>query len=485
MHQLNFASHKNFSVMTTPSSTTSQFATLITVFFFWGFLAASNGVFIPFCKEHFSLTQFQSQLIDLAFYLAYFVGSLTLYLTERLMKIDFLNKIGYTMGIAYGLFVSAAGAIAMIGAVNIGNYWLILGALFLIAVGFSLQQTCAQPFAVALGNPETGAHRLNLAGGVNSFGTTIGPLIISYFLFGGLTRNVEVEIGSVNQMYMFLAGLFVAVALFFIFSNLPRIVQDEHIEAGRGALKYPQLVFGMVGIFVYVGVEVTIQSNLGALLKLPEFGGYDESEIAKFISLFWGSLMIGRWTGAITVFNLPKMWKNILTVVVPYIAFAVVLGANMVNGSDVSELYIYALVIAVQIAGFFIGQEKPAKTLLVFSVLGMIAMSIGMLTTGKLAVFAFISGGLFCSVMWPCIFSLSIAGLGKYTSQGSTFLIMMILGGAVIPPIQGWMSDVLDNIHLSYIITIFLFGYLAFFAVKAKKVLKAQGIDYETAAASH
>jgi FHS family L-fucose permease-like MFS transporter len=471
--------------MTTPSSTKSQFATLITVFFFWGFLAASNGVFIPFCKEHFSLTQFQSQLIDLAFYLAYFVGSLALYLTERLMKIDFLNKIGYTMGIAYGLFISAAGAIAMIGAVNIGNYWLILGALFLIAVGFSLQQTCAQPFAVALGNPKTGAHRLNLAGGVNSFGTTIGPLIISYFLFGGLTRNVEVEIGSVNQMYMFLAGLFVAVALFFIFSNLPRIVQDEHIEAGRGALKYPQLVFGMIGIFVYVGVEVTIQSNLGALLKLPEFGGYDESEIAKFISLFWGSLMIGRWTGAITVFNLPKMWKNILTVVVPYVAFAVVLGANMVSGTDVSELYIYALVIAVQIAGFFIGQEKPAKTLLVFSVLGMIAMSIGMLTTGKIAIFAFISGGLFCSVMWPCIFSLSIAGLGKYTSQGSTFLIMMILGGAVIPPIQGWMSDVLDNIHLSYIITIFLFGYLAFFAVKAKTVLKVQGIDYETAAASH
>jgi FHS family L-fucose permease-like MFS transporter len=471
--------------MTTPSSTKSQFATLVTVFFFWGFLAASNGVFIPFCKEHFSLTQFQSQLIDLAFYLAYFVGSLALYLTERLMKIDFLNKIGYTMGIAYGLFISAAGAIAMIGAVTIGNYWLILGALFLIAIGFSLQQTCAQPFAIALGNPETGAHRLNLAGGVNSFGTTIGPLIISYFLFGGLTRNVEVEIGSVNQMYMFLAGLFVSVALFFIFSNLPRIVQDEHIEAGRGALKYPQLVFGMIGIFVYVGVEVTIQSNLGALLKLPEFGGYDESEIAKFISLFWGSLMIGRWTGAISVFTLPKMWKNILTVIVPYVAFAVVLGVNSLNGTDVSELYIYALVIAVQIAGFFIGQEKPAKTLLVFSVLGMIAMSIGMLTTGKLAVFAFISGGLFCSVMWPCIFSLSIAGLGKYTSQGSTFLIMMILGGAIIPPVQGWISDVLDNIHLSYIITIFLFGYLAFFAVKAKAVLKAQGIDYETTAASH
>lgn len=467
---------------TSPATNKSQFGTLITVFFFWGFLAASNGVFIPFCKKHFELSQFQSQLIDLAFYLAYFVGSLALYLFERVIKIDILNKIGYKMGISYGLFISAVGAVAMIGAINTGIYWLILGSLFLIAIGFSLQQTCAQPFAIALGKPETGAHRLNLAGGVNSFGTTIGPLIVSYFLFGGVGKNIDVEIGSVNQMYMLLAGLFTAVGIFFMFSNLPKITLDEHIEAGAGALKYPQLVYGMIGIFVYVGVEVTIQSNMGALLKLPEFGGYQESEIAHFISLFWGSLMIGRWTGAITVFNLSKMWKNILTVAVPYIAFGVVLGANVLGGTDVSDLYIYSIAIAIQIVGFFLGQEKPAKTLMIFSVFGVVAMTIGMLTTGKLAVFAFISGGLFCSVMWPSIFALSIAGLGKYTSQGSTFLIMMILGGAIIPPIQGWMSDVLNNIHLSYIITIFLFGYLGFFAWKAKKVLKAQGIDYETAA---
>ncbi len=466
--------------MSTSASTKSQFATLVTVFFFWGFLAASNGVFIPFCKEHFNLTQFQSQLIDLAFYLAYFVGSLFLYLTERLMKIDFLNKIGYKMGIVYGLLISAVGALAMIGAVNVGNYWLILSALFLIAIGFSVQQTCAQPFAISLGNPETGAHRLNLAGGINSFGTTIGPLIVSYFLFGGLARNMDVEISSVNQMYVFLAALFIGVALFFRFSNLPRITQDEHIEAGRGALKYPQLVYGMIGIFVYVGVEVTIQSNLGALLKLPEFGGYDESNISPFISLFWGSLMIGRWTGAITVFNLSKQMKNILTVVVPYIAFGVILGVNALSGNNIGDLYLYACVIAIQIVGFFIGQEKPAKTLLTFAILGMIAMTIGMLTTGKVAIFAFVSGGLFCSVMWPCIFALSVAGLGKYTSQGSTFLIMMILGGALIPPFQGWIADMFNDIHLSYFITVFLFAYLAYFAVKAKKVLKEQGIDYET-----
>jgi FHS family L-fucose permease-like MFS transporter len=468
--------------MTTSSSHRSQFGTLITVFFFWGFLAASNGVFIPFCKHHFHLTQFKSQLIDLAFYLAYFIGSLALYLSERIMNIDFLNKIGYKMGITYGLFISAAGSIAMIGAVNIGNYWLILSALFFIAIGFSLQQTCAQPFVISLGDPETGAHRLNLAGGLNSFGTTIGPLIVSYFLFGSIGKNVDVEIGSINNMYLFLTALFVGVAMFFMFSNLPKVTMDEHIERGGGALKYPQLVYGMIAIFMYVGVEVTIQSNMGALLKLPEFGGYSESQISRFISLFWGSLMIGRWTGAITVFNLSKMWKNIMTVVVPYFAFGVVLAVNIISGTDVSDLYIYAIAIAIQIFGFFISQEKPAKTLMVFSLFGIAAMSIGMLTTGKLAVFSFISGGLFCSVMWPCIFSLSIAGLGKYVSQGSTFLIMMILGGALIPPMQGLLGDII-NIHASYSITVFLFGYLVFFAWKAKSILQDQGIDYESGSA--
>ncbi len=466
--------------MSTSASTKSQFATLVTVFFFWGFLAASNGVFIPFCKEHFQLTQFQSQLVDLAFYFAYFAGSLTLYLVERFTQIDLLNKIGYKMGIVYGLLVSAAGSTAMIGALNIGNYWIILGALFLIAVGFSLQQTCAQPFVISLGKPETGAHRLTFAQGLNSFGTTIGPLVVSYFLFGGISRNVHVDISSVTQMYLFLTLMFIAVAIFFRFSPLPKVTQDEHIEAGAGALKYPQLVYGMIAIFVYVGVEVTIQSNMGALLKLPEFGGYDESQIAHFISLFWGSLMIGRWTGALAVFNLSRMWKNILTVVVPYAAFAVVLGVNVIGGTDVGDLYIYAIAIAVLIVGFFLGEQKPSKTLMIFALFGVAAMSLGMLATGKLATFAFISGGLFCSVMWPCIFALAIRGLGKYTSQGSTFLIMMILGGAVIPPVQGWLSDTLNNIHASYIITIFLFGYLAFFAWKAKSVLKAQGIDYET-----
>ncbi|MCU0427821.1 MAG: MFS transporter [Candidatus Kapabacteria bacterium] len=469
----------------TPSGGSStdmpKFLTLVTVFFFWGFLAASNGVFIPFCKSHFQLTQFQSQLIDFAFYFAYFMGSLLLYVFERLSGIDILNKIGYKRGIIYGLLVSALGALLMIAAVNVGSYPFILASFFAIALGFSLQQTCAQPFAVALGAPETGSHRLNFGGGVNSFGTTVGPIVVSFILFGALSsQNVTVEIASVVKMYVGLAVLFTAVAVFFQFSNLPTITNDEHIEKGGSALKYPQLVLGMTAIFTYVGVEVTIQSNLGALLALPEFGSYKESQIAHFISLYWGSLMIGRWTGAIAVFEMSKTMKHVLTVIVPFVGFAVILGANVLNGHDVSDLYVYAVCIVIQICGFFLSQDKPARTMLIFSSLAILAMLVGLFTTGKIAVFAFISGGLCCSIMWPCIFALAVAGLGKYTSQGSLFLIMMILGGAIIPPLQGFIADK-TTIHTSYWVTVVCFAYLVFYTFQTQRVLKAQGIDHDAA----
>jgi len=162
---------------------------------------------------------------------------------------------------------------------------------------------------------------------------------------------------------------------------------------------------------------------------------------------------------------------------VPYIAFGVVLFVNHVSNNDVSGLYMYGWSILLLIGGFFFGQEKPSKTLFIFGLLGALAMLLGLFTEGTLALYAFMSGGLFCSIMWPSIFSLSIAGLGKYTSQGSAFLIMMILGGAIIPPIQGKLADLL-GIHDSYWITVVCFLYLMFFGIKVKSVLKAQGIDY-------
>jgi MFS transporter, FHS family, L-fucose permease len=510
---------------------------LVTVFFFWGFIAASNGIFIPFCKTHFDLSQFESQLIDYTFYGGYFIGSLILYFASQASKVDILNKLGYKRGIIMGLIISAAGALLMIPAVHSGSFGFILAAFFVIAIGFSLQQTAAQPFVVALGSPETGTHRLNFAGGINNLGGLMGPVIVSVLLFGTASDAVakDVEISSINNLYYILAGLFLAVAIFYSLIKLPKVTSDEKIESSPsanlplfimiigfvmvllakslsnwtgltedkftyislfvivgaliysfmtkktdpgkwGAMQYPQLILGMLAIFVYVGTEVTIQSNLGALLKIPEFGSIADAEIKPYISLYWGSMMIGRWTGAVSAFNLTKSTKYILTIVVPFIAFGIVLLVNHFTGTDIGNLYIYAVCIAVMIVAVFLGQEKPAKTLAIFGTIGVIAMVIGLMSSGQVAIFAFVSGGLCCSIMWPSIFALSITGLGKYTSQGSSFLIMMILGGAIIPPVQGAFADTY-GIHLSYIIPVFGFIYLIFFAWKVGSVLKNQGFD--------
>ncbi len=449
----------------------ASFYTLLSVFFFWGFVAASNGVFIPFCKSHFSLSQFQSQLIDSAFYGAYFLGSLALWLASQTSRVDFLNKIGYKNGIIIGLAVSVVGALLMIPAVHSGSFAFILSSFFVIALGFSLQQTATQPFVIALGSPDTGAHRLNLGGGINSFGTLMGPLILSWLLFGDLKVGAETfknaSISSIDSLYLILAGVFALAAVLLWVAKLPKVQSEESFEPGLGALKYPQLRLGMFAIFAYVGVEVTIQSNMGALLKLPDFGGIDDQNNSPYISLFWGSLMIGRWTGAISAFKLKKLWKNILTVVVPFVAFAVVLYINQLRGNDMQQFYSYAWCVGILVAGFFLGNEKPSLTLMIFGLAGVIAMLVGLMNTGQTAIYAFLCGGLCCSIMWPCIFALSIQGLGKYTSQGSAFLIMMILGGAIIPPLQGLLADATD-IHTSYWIPVACFAYLVFFAAKLR-----------------
>jgi FHS family L-fucose permease-like MFS transporter len=539
-------------------SNNSALHTLITVFFFWGFIGASNGIFIPFCKAKFGLDQFQSQLIDFAFYGAYYIGALLLFVFSSLVKKDILNAWGFKKGIINGLLVSAFGAILMILAVTQGSYLLILGALFIVALGFSLQQTSAQPFVASLGESHTASNRLNLAGGINSLGTTIGPIVVSFALFGVISGvNIEEFAQKTNSLdamiilYGCVGGLFLlAAALFFFSKKLPSGKSDSSFQSaskemktlititiiligifayifsryenpefitrfidnkekdylglgltiatlvvvvfgllfantraqkkpeGWGAMKYPQLVLGMLGIFTYVGVEVTIGSNLGELMKTSAFGSISGSALAPYISMYWGSLMIGRWAGAISVFNPSSKLKKILLIVVPYVAFGVVLFVNSISGQDVAPLYAYSFVIGFQIAGFFLGQDRPARTLMIFGLMGMIAMIIGLMTTGTIAIFAFMSGGLFCSIMWPAIFSLAIAGLGKHTSQGSAFLIMMILGGGIIPPLQGKLADII-GIHASYFIPVLCFGYLAFFGWKVIGILQKQGIGHD------
>jgi FHS family L-fucose permease-like MFS transporter len=539
-------------------SNNSALYTLITVFFFWGFIGASNGVFIPFCKAKFGLDQFQSQLIDFAFYGAYYIGALLLFIFSSLAKNDILNAWGFKKGIVNGLLVSTFGALLMILAVSQGSYLFILGALFIVALGFSLQQTSAQPFVASLGEAHTASNRLNLAGGINSLGTTIGPIVVSFALFGVISgvsieefAQKEDSLDSMRILYVFVGGLFLlAAALFYFSKKLPSGKSDSTFEPaskamktliaitvilvaifayifsryedqefitrfidnkekdylglgltvatllvvvigllfanttaqknpeGWGAMKYPQLVLGMLALFTYVGVEVTIGSNLGSLLETDTFGKIAGPALAPYMSMYWGSLMIGRWAGAISVFNPSSQLKKILLIVVPYVAFGVVLAANAISGQDVTPLYGYAFVILFQIAGFFLGKDHPSRTLMIFGLMGMTAMLIGLFTTGTTAIYAFMSGGLFLSIMWPSIFSLAIAGLGKYTSQGSAFLVMMILGGGIIPPLQGKISDII-GIHDSYFIPVLCFAFIAFYGWKVIGILDKQGIGHE------
>jgi MFS transporter, FHS family, L-fucose permease len=602
----------------------SALGTLTIVFFFWGFIAAGNSVFIPFCKSYFHLDQFQSQLVDFAFYGAYYLGALFLFILGSISGKDFVGKWGYKKSIVFGLLFSALGATAMIFAVYGNTFSGMLIGLFIVALGFSLQQTAANPFAISLGDPATGSTRVNLGGGVNSFGTMIGPLIVAFALFGSSAAVTDemieqLDLIKVIILYAVVGILFIAAAAIFGLSKaVPSGVIDEKFEPskkalisllimtglliviftpvfssysskeakqivqyenklgainarvdslniiiapalksiqlkiknidmsmlketnrkiiisetdsksiqlkiknlkqplektrmmwlfialavvigsllftniaassnpdGWGAMRYPQLVLGMLAIFIYVGVEVAIGSNLGELLKQAQFGGKKSSEIAPYISMYWGSLMIGRWAGAISAFNFRSTTKKLLTFLIPLIAFGVILLTNTIAKYDVSQLYYYIICVLIQIIAFYFVGDKPVKSLLVFGVLGALAMLIGIFATGNIAVFAFLSGGLFCSILWPCIFTLSIAGLGKYTSQGSAFLIMMILGGGIIPPIQGKLADLI-GIQASYFIPVICFAYLALFAILVERTLKKQGLtDFSISSSGH
>ena len=249
----------------TPTKTNSSaLATLVIVFFFWGFIAASNSIFIPFCKSHFQLSQFESQLIGSAFYAAYFVGSLILYLASSIAGYDILNKIGYKKGIIYGLLISVVGALLIIPSTNANSFPAILVSFFIVALGFSLQQTAAQPFAISLGDPASGSHRLNLAGGVNSLGTTLGPIIVSFFLFGSIgSSNATVTVTNVNTLYLIVAGVFAAVALFFFLSKkLPDGKDEAKFEGSKKAS------FSLLSMLFLV-IAIIIVGQLTNIEKIP------------------------------------------------------------------------------------------------------------------------------------------------------------------------------------------------------------------------
>lgn len=449
-------------------SYTSAFISLTFLFFMWGFMTVLNDILIPYMKEVFELNHTKAMLIQFAFFGAYFIGSV-IYFIISVIYGDPINKIGYKNGILMGLFVSATGSLLFYPAAQFHMYGFFLAALFVLGLGFTLLQIAANPYAAILGPEKSASSRLNLAQGFNSFGTTIGPVIGGYLIFKYFGDSPGSD--AVKIPYLFFAVVFLLMAGLIKVTKLPRFTNPEESETGFGAFRFRQLVFGMVAIFMYVGGEVSIGSMMISYLGLDEIGGFSEIEASKYVSIYWGGQMIGRFLGAVSLSSPKnKSLKTMGMILIPIAAFVVIWLTN-----DLTTASIYGAFLIINLLAFFMGKSLPHRTLYIFALINIVLLVIALTNTGLIALWSIIGIGLFNSIMWSNIFTLAIAGLGKYTSQGSSLLVMMILGGALMPLLQGVMADGY-GVHLSFIVPVISYIYIAFYGMngyKPRKIITA------------
>jgi FHS family L-fucose permease-like MFS transporter len=341
-------------------------------------------------------------------------------------------------------------------------YGFFLSALFVMGLGFTLLQIAANPYVAILGPERSASSRLNLAQGFNSFGTTIGPVIGGYLIFKYFGDSAGSD--AVKIPYLFFAVIFLLMAGLIKATKLPRFTNPDEVETGFGALRYRQLVFGMIAIFMYVGGEVSIGSMMISYLGLEEIGGFSEMEASKYVSIYWGGQMIGRFLGAVSLSKTKNKSLKILgMVLIPVAAFVAIMLAY-----DFETALIYGAFLVVNLLAFFLGKSLPHRTLYVFALINIVLLVIALSNTGPVALWTIIAIGLFNSIMWSNIFTLAIAGLGRYTSQGSSLLVMMILGGAILPVFQGLLADNY-GVHISFVIPVFSYIYIAFYGINGYK----------------
>lgn len=434
------------------------FAVMTTLFFMWGFLTVWNDLLIPRFKEAFTLDYFRAMLVQFAFFGAYAVGSLIYYILS-VVKGDPINRIGYKNGVIIGLLVAATGSALFYPAATMSSYPFFLVALFIVGLGFTMLQIAANPYVTILGPEHTASSRLNLSQAFNSFGTTIGPIIGGWLIFHVFTHPGSEGAQSVRVPYLCFAGVFILLAVFFKFAHLPAFSNPEHIERGPGALKHPHTVLGMLAIFMYVGGEVTVGSSIINFLGSPKLGGLSHEAASRFLAFYWGGLMIGRFMGAFALSEIRGWLKHLLVIAVPVAAFVVVFLV-----SSHTNAYHYGVFLIGVIAAFLLGESSANRMLTLFSLVIIGLLATGMATAGATAQWAILGVGLFCSVMWSNIFSLAIEGLGPLKSQASSLLVMAILGGAILPPIQGAVADAY-GIQSSYVVPMIAFAYIAFYGI--------------------
>ncbi|HEY1661850.1 MAG TPA: sugar MFS transporter [Verrucomicrobiae bacterium] len=467
---------------TTPEPANSRqtyrmpFAIMTTLFFMWGFMTVWNDILIPRFKEAFTLDYFQAMLVQFAWGGAYSIGALTYYLISMFYG-DPINRIGYKNGVIIGLLIAAAGSALFFPAAIMTSYPFFLVALFIVGLGFAMLQIAANPYVTILGAESTASSRLNLSQAFNSFGTTIGPVIGGWLIFTVFTRPGVNGADSVKVPYLCFAGVFLLLAVMFKFVHLPNFTNKDQLSSGVGPLKNPHTVLGMVAIFMYVGGEVGVGSAIINYLGLPRLGGLSHETGSKFLSFYWGGLMIGRFMGAFALSEMRQWLKHVLVVITPVAAFGVIMvlpgfasalhlswAASAAEICSPANALHYGLLLTVLLLAFFLGEASAHRMLALFSFVIIALLLVGMTASGDLAKWAILGVGLFCSVMWSNIFSLAIEGLGSLKSQASSLLIVAVLGVALIPPLQGFVADQM-GIQFSFVVPMVAFAYIAFYGL--------------------
>ncbi|MBA6370611.1 sugar MFS transporter [Colwellia sp. BRX8-4] len=395
------------------NSTRFALISLTSLFFMWGFITCLNDILIPHLKAIFSLSYAQSMLVQFCFFGAYFLVSLP--------AGWFVEKMGYQKGIVVGLVIAALGCLMFYPAASLHSYPVFLAALFVLASGITVLQVSANPYVTLLGKKETASSRLTMTQAFNSLGTTIAPYFGALLILNEVTDSMSANSAeSVQLPYLGLMAALLVLAAIFAFLKLPHIESAEVVDGEKiegSAWQYRHLVLGAIGIFVYVGAEVSIGSFLVSFLGETDIAGLEETQAAKYLTYYWGGAMVGRFIGAAVMQKI-----------------------------------------------------DAGKTLAFNALCSVVLIAITILSSGTIAMWAILLVGLFNSIMFPTIFSLALSGLKKHTSQGAGILCLAIVGGAIVPVLQGLLADSV-SVQFAFILPLFCYVYIVFYGLKGSKVV--------------
>ncbi|MEE1097606.1 MAG: sugar MFS transporter [Bacteroidales bacterium] len=441
------------------------------LFFMWGFITSLNDILIPYLKSVYSLSHFEANIVQFAFFIAYFVGSFIFYLLSKKGK-DTISLYGYKTTLVIGLLVSsvACSVFALSAYLEMG-FGVFLMALFMLGLGLTFLQIAANPFVALIGNPATASSRLNLSQAFNSLGTTLGPAIGGYLIFTYFMDKNATSASGVILPYLFLSLLLLVLAIFIAFVKINIQVEEKQNEKhNRSIFSYPYVVLGALGIFFYVGAEVAVGSNIVSYLK--ESMQMPEALAAAYLSYYWGGAMIGRFLGSVSLSNMSSGKKTASMVLLAAAGFAVIYVINyLLHGLSFGQVAVFLAFMILNFLGFQLGKGMPSRLLAIFALLNVVLICTAMLLSGPIAIWSLLAIGLFNSIMWSNVFTLAIDGLENRTAEASSILIMMILGGAVLPPLQGMLADCI-GIRLSFFIPMISYIYLLFYGIAGCKIGK-------------